>query len=115
MGRYDGERSYLKLIKNVYGVFLAGSFKQNFKEYNIKIRMDEFVLQSVFLFARFGNYGWDVGTLNSRAYNNSSWEDKAYSTIGARDFDFNHAGIYPLSANDKGYGISVRCEAKSLK
>ena len=111
MAKFEGDGSYRKLIAIIYGINKTGII-QKYQEKNIKIRIDEIIMQYPIFFIRFGNYDFSGGYQN-RSSSGYFWENVARSgRYGSSLYYSNQVFNTQVATNGKGDGQSLRCVAK---
>ena len=114
MAEDSEDRSYQKLIANIYGVNIINNWLTlDYTEYNSNIRPDEILSRSQFFIMRFGLYSFSAGSRYIREIGGYFWENQpARDKIYALSLYFNSTYLLSPYTDYKGNGFSLRCVAK---
>ena len=109
LATYDGNKSYYNLISSVYRSTNGKSYIAN--DGGTK-NADTSLLYSPLSFLRSGYYYWESASRDNRSSLGGYWESRSYSSITARLLYFLSTHLYPQDYDVRGYGFSVRCDAR---
>ena len=100
--RYKNDKSYLKLLVNVYGQQTGNPISNG----------DKGISRTPLSFLRSGAYLNNNGARIDRTSYGYYWGSRALSTTRAYSLNFNLTSILPQNVLDKGHGFSIRCVSK---
>ena len=112
MVEYEGDGSWQKLIRNIYGMNKT-SITQSYKEYGKDTRLVDFLTHLFANMISSGFYDATNAELSSRIRYGYYWLIKVYSDNLGIKMSLKGTLIRNESL-DKGYGASVRCVAKNF-